>query len=114
MHGGVAWSKGGDNLTDEVPRRSQVRDDGYAAREGHVRKVRGGGGARGVPWRSLLGDVSVSGEGLLFFRDHKDTPTREGGRAVEQGSSDPTGLNRAGSPCGLRGRPLCVRRTDAR
>ena len=44
----------------------------------------------------------------VFFRDHKDTPTRGDGRAAWHGSSAPTGIDRDGSPGCFGGEGPCV------
>jgi hypothetical protein len=107
--GGVTWRKRGENLTDEVPRRSQVGRLGISIvirpkPKCDVRRRR----ARGAPWLSLPGDSSVSGGGLppcLLGKETKRTHLRQmGGRAAWQGSSQPTGIDRARSSPPFPGR----------
>jgi hypothetical protein len=82
VRGGVTWSKGWENLTDEGPRRSRVSRPGISSASRPkpkcaVRRRR----ARGVPRLSLLGDHSVSGGGRpekAGSGDQEDTPTIEG------------------------------------
>jgi hypothetical protein len=117
--GGVTWRKWRENLTDEVPRRSLVvrRRISTVIRpmpKCGVRRRR----VRSIPWRSLLGDYSVSGGGLsllllLFQRPKGHTDDRGVYESPGTGPVSPRGATASGPPSPFLGRPrVCEEQTQ--